>query len=378
MKNLDYVDTMRGIAILMVIMVHTAQAVTGLSYPATLVAKYGQMGVQLFFVASAYTLCLTFIRRKGEPRPIASFFIRRFFRIAPLYYVAIFLYLAVHLLRQVRLEISDLTVYPYSVFNILSNALFVHGFVPSANNNIVPGGWSIGTEMAFYLCFPILFAAFAKLNGRCPQLLLAATILSLCLNVFFQTVAVYSFKYSIGNNTFLYFNLFNQLPVFLLGMTIFFFHKDGSYARFITSIPAQTAGFVLSTACVLALWKLKANWVFAFTPTVAGISFMFLLNLLRAVPNHCKPLHAIGKASYSMYIFHFIFAFYLIPAAIKLVHPQVAPDLILLTSFVLVSGFTFAVATVTERLVEGKGIALGNAIITRLHSKYPLAESSIK
>lgn len=375
MKNLEYIDAMRGIAILMVIAVHTAQTVQGLSYAMIPLAEYGQMGVQLFFVASAYTLCLTFLRRKSEPRHVVSFFIRRFFRIAPLYYVAIALYFVVNLLKRLRLDTGDLT-YPYSAFNIFSNVIFIHGFVPSANNNIVPGGWSIGTEMAFYLCFPILFAWFARLNEKNPKLLLGVTLLSLGLNVAIQMIMAFSFGHVIENNTFLYFNFVNQLPVFFLGMTVFFFHKYDHYPRFVTSIPMQITGFVLSTACVLVLWKLNAGLVFAVMPAFAGISFCFLLNLLRIIPKHSTVLRAIGRASYSMYIFHFVFAWYIFPVVVKIIHPQLSPDLIFFSSFVLVSGFTFAVATVTERLVERKGIALGNAIITRLHTKYPVAEST--
>ena len=377
MKNLEYVDAMRGIAILMVIVVHTAQTVQGISYAWIPLAKYGQMGVQLFFVASAYTLCLTFLRRKGEPRHIVSFFIRRFFRIAPLYYVAITLYFVVNLLRHLRLGAGDLT-YPYSVFNIFSNVVFIHGFVPSANNNIVPGGWSIGTEMAFYLCFPILFAWFARLNAISPKMLLGATLLCLGLNLAIQMIMAFFLRSSIENNTFLYFNFVNQLPVFLLGMAIFFFHKDDNYPRFVTYIPLQIVGFVLCTACVLVLWKLKASLAFAVMPTIAGMSFVFLLNLLRVISNHSTVLRAIGRLSYSMYIFHFVFAWYIVPVAIKIIHPQLSPDLIFLSSFVLVVGFSFAVAVVTERHVEAKGIALGNAILAWLHARYRPSAASIK
>lgn len=373
MKTLDYMDTIRGIAVLLVILVHTAQPVLGLSNLASDAAKYSQMGVQLFFVASAYTLCLTFIRRKGEPKPLISFFMRRFFRIAPLYYVAIVLYFVVYILiTQLRSGRGDLSDHPYTIVNIFSNLVFIHGFVPSANNSIVPGGWSIGTEMAFYLCFPILFAVFTRLYAISPRLLWVATISCLAMNVIFQMVVVYFYEQPINNNNFLYFNLINQLPVFLLGMTAFFLHKNDNCTRFMASVPLQAAGFLLCTACAMTLLKLRAGLVFAFLPTISGLSFFFLLNLLRSVRNHSKTLRAIGRASYSMYIFHFIFASYLIPVAIRKMHLHVLPDILLFASFVLVTGLTFGVAIATERIIETRGINIGKTIIARMHSRYTL------
>ena len=32
----------------------------------------------------------------------------------------------------------------------LANVLFIHSWVPSAQNTVVPGGWSIGVEAASY------------------------------------------------------------------------------------------------------------------------------------------------------------------------------------------------------------------------------------
>src|SRR5690348_13706360 len=88
----DYIDAMRGIAILLVILVHSAfdLAIKG---PAGRIGAMGQFGVQMFFVASALTLCLSWEARRDEPHPMKSFLIRRFFRIAPMYYFGIAFYL---------------------------------------------------------------------------------------------------------------------------------------------------------------------------------------------------------------------------------------------------------------------------------------------
>lgn len=89
-RQYDYIDIVRGVAILGVIAVHSHQGIKNLSTPISWIFNYGQLGVQLFFIASALTLCLS-TRERDETSPY-YFYIRRYFRIAPLYYFAIFLY----------------------------------------------------------------------------------------------------------------------------------------------------------------------------------------------------------------------------------------------------------------------------------------------
>ena len=136
----------------MVILVHSGQRIDGISPILKGISAYGQMGVQLFFIASAFTLCLSHEKRKIEKYSLTNFYIRRFFSIAPLYYLGITLYFIIEITKGfVSHDINDSQ---YSLVNVLANVFFVNGFYPPANNNIVPGGWSIGTEFAFYAIFP--------------------------------------------------------------------------------------------------------------------------------------------------------------------------------------------------------------------------------
>ncbi len=155
--KLNYIDSIRGVAILMVILVHAAQSVPGLSPLTSLLADYGQMGVQLFFVASAYTLCLSATKRRGESRGWLKYAIRRYFRIAPLYYLGILIYFGRALIEAANGIVGRTLLEDYSLANVAANVLLVHGFYPPANNTVVPGGWSIGTEVAFYAIFPTIF-----------------------------------------------------------------------------------------------------------------------------------------------------------------------------------------------------------------------------
>src|SRR5258708_29037807 len=95
--RIDALDAGRGVAICGVILVHVSLWIPDLPHWLELVASMGQYGVQLFFVISAVTITLSLDddakRFGGEPVTIAQrFYIKRFFRIAPLYYVAILAY----------------------------------------------------------------------------------------------------------------------------------------------------------------------------------------------------------------------------------------------------------------------------------------------
>jgi len=75
-KKYGFIDEARGLAILMVILVHTTQTVAFLPKYFLAVGYYGQMGVQLFFIASAFTMCNSFASRTTENHSILFFYIR--------------------------------------------------------------------------------------------------------------------------------------------------------------------------------------------------------------------------------------------------------------------------------------------------------------
>jgi peptidoglycan/LPS O-acetylase OafA/YrhL len=365
--KLAYIDVLRGIAILMVIVIHTSLAINGLSTFVGYVDRYGQMGVQLFFVASAYTLCHSFVSRANEPKPLTSFFIRRFFRIAPLYYFAIFIYYllepVIHILSLIELPMSE-----YNFGSIGANILFIHGFIVSANNNIVPGGWSIGTEMAFYALFPMIFALFSWAHRQWGISSLYGLVgLSICLNIVVQLTIEHFLLVSIVNNGFIYFNLFNQLPVFLLGMTIFFHHQDRIPLP--GSISAQMIFFGMMTVTIAIAIQQPQYWLLRIIPACSGVSFMLLLNILKESNYSNLFLEQIGRVSYSMYIFHFMFAWYLVVGMAMLLGKEILPELVLIFSVVLVTGFTYSIAKLSQKYIETPGIQLGKLLISKL--EYP-------
>ncbi len=87
MKKLDYIDGIRGWAIILVIIVHTFFVMNPSEHLKYFIT-HGALGVQLFFIASAFILFYSLDNRKfDEKSPVRNFFVRRFFRIAPFFYI---------------------------------------------------------------------------------------------------------------------------------------------------------------------------------------------------------------------------------------------------------------------------------------------------
>ncbi len=153
-KKYSFIDALRGLAILGVILTHSSNFVAPDTTALQSIMSHGRFGVQLFYIASALTLCLSWEARKNnEISPLRNFFIRRFFRIAPMFYLAIFFYALLYGFSPRYWAPNGIEWWfiPLTMF-------FSHGFHPETINSIVPGGWSIAVEMCFYATLPLLLS----------------------------------------------------------------------------------------------------------------------------------------------------------------------------------------------------------------------------
>jgi peptidoglycan/LPS O-acetylase OafA/YrhL len=366
---LPFIDTLRGIAILLVIWIHHGQGFRGL--PAVqVVSGFGQMGVQLFFVASAYTLCLSTDGRRFESKPVRKFYIRRFFRIAPLYYLGIGLYAAVAYI-QFRFGGID-RLANYSARNVLANVTFLHGFIPSANNSVVPGGWSIATEMTFYAIFPLLFAMFKRYAIASRWFMYVAVAAAAIANLVVQLAIVRVLGRSgIANDTPLYYSILNQLPVFVIGMLLYF-----SDARCKSSSRDGLLALLFCVACFVSLnWLGRVGVILA--PTLAAIGFAFLFQIARGFVVRVGVVEKIGVVSYSMYIFHFVFAWWMtafcIDAGARFGLPL---TVIYMGTLVMVVTATYWLAKLSKWAIEDRFVNLGRKVIKVISGKKPTASVS--
>ncbi len=123
--------------------------------------------------------------------------------------------------------------------------------------------------------------------------------------------------------------------------------------------------FVLASG--VAIWALKRQFFIAL-PLASAISFIFLFNILRATSRSFGLVERIGRASYSMYIFHFVFAVFVTRAILKTVPMDGAWENFSFGAALTIStAATYLVARVSEKVIEHRFIEYGRKL-TRLDS----------
>lgn len=149
-KNIStgYFDGIRGVAVLLVWLSHTSgrdqAAVSWLTFTGV-----GHIGVMLFFVLSGYLLSMPIA--SGITFNFRSYILRRFLRIAPLYYLVI---ITVYLYQQYSSNISE----KYLHINDGLIGLIKHLFFIKGDSLF----WTISAEFIFYLILPPLALFLVK------------------------------------------------------------------------------------------------------------------------------------------------------------------------------------------------------------------------
>ena len=160
-------DGLRGIAILLVLLRHAIFGVTSVqgieahSRFASFVIACGQLswsGVDLFFVLSGFLIGGILLDARSSPRYFQTFYIRRAYRILPLYFLVIGLSLLPHLLAQFSAaRAAHTTPLPLPWW---SYATFTQNFWMAYLGVFGPSGmgitWSLAIEEQFYLSIPLL------------------------------------------------------------------------------------------------------------------------------------------------------------------------------------------------------------------------------
>jgi peptidoglycan/LPS O-acetylase OafA/YrhL len=363
-KKLYFLDSLRGVAILLVLLVHSGGLVelfgTKLAF-----ANLGQRGVQLFYEVSAFSLLYSFYSRKESSWK--AFFIRRFFRIAPLFYLSIIAnwVWTVFILKQP----------PLSLAAYGAGFLFLFGFHPATINAVAPAGWSVAVESTFYVLFPLLVLAIRNLGSA----LFVAAVSALGCFVICYDLPVYTLTALPGEYIhFLWFPI--EFPVFCFGFVAFFWWRDLFLAdpdqltfrprldrpalrKFASLGFLAVAGWLIYASFPVSNYRLYLN----------SLSFIFLILGLALHPWWLlvnPVIRFIGRMSFSIY----------------LVHPYLSPfvsfvvdalerkyslalynhGLGLLVSFIAYLGGSLLISLITYPLVEARGIAFGKNLIDRL------------
>jgi len=363
LKKYAFIDALRGYAILGVLMVHSAQSVAPRHGFLHTAMAGGGRGVQLFYIASAVTLCLSWrFRSAHETHPVRDFYIRRFFRIAPMFYIGIVLYTLLN-----GFAASYWAPNGIKWWFILLTALFLHGFHPETIDSVVPGGWSIAVEMTFYLVFPLLMKYIKSIPSCFAFLALSLLLWKLSSLIYYQIFAgLYPADQQYLVSEFVFQNFFGQLPVFAIGiLTCFVFENKKELKRRVVIFDCIFGLIVLLQLAILLRFQmnfLSNHFVFS------GIFALCALNLavfpVGLFVN--RFISMIGEISFSMYVVHVAVIHFLSRIGFT---PLFEPgDLSSILFYLCVVALTVLISRVLYATVETRGISLGKNIIKRLEA----------
>jgi exopolysaccharide production protein ExoZ len=333
------VDALRGLLALSVAVYHFAswsQLFGKGTAASSSVAVLGIYSVEGFFVISGFCFFHLYGGQRFDARALARFHIKRFARIAPVYYLALALHL---LLRQ--------PVGPLGWMRLLENLTLSFGlFHP--NHSMVPGGWSIGIEYVFYLVFPWL--AF-WLRRR--------SVLYLATGALIGLAYAYAQPLDPTQSMWEAFNRYVELPnhafLFLLGGVIADLRRH-TRARVPTwLLLAALLAIVAGCAHVQVLFQDHFE-VMLGAARVRNLLASFLVALIVAFHELGtgpiqRLLRWLGELSYSVYLLHPLASL----AVGGTVSVQHAPGLAFALALLLTLGF----AALSRALIEEPAIAWG-------------------
>jgi len=290
-------DGLRFTAFLLVFMNH-------FSWPGGFFKAYGWMGVDLFFVISAFlfTSLLHAEKQKTGSINICLFYLRRLLRIVPLY----LFFIAVILIAFSTMIVWDTTL----LKRLIAMVTFTDNLVTASGRgwNGLPYSvhlWTLSFEMQFYAIIPFGYLVLARMN-RIDRLIALGWVLTLSLLARLVLLGL-GYKHPT-----IYLVPFLRPEPMLLGIALAFWYIDGQ--------PAWPWALAFATAVVLFDFMLRSGvnistysgpWqylVYAIAATIMGVfvcaairgPYLFKQILAAA------PLRFLGKISYGLYVYHLL------------------------------------------------------------------------
>ncbi len=368
-------EGLRGLASLWVVLGHICLLA---SFHFPILSDPG-IGVDLFILLSGYLMAKNYMERK-EKEPwthgatFKKFWLRRFFRIAPLYYVLLIFAIGFgSYFGEARETISsfysatqtDSSRYSDNTFlNILTHVSFTFGFLPSFSFNTVLPDWSIGLEMQFYFLFPFIMLAVMKLgfSRACFAVILWCVIAKQLLPSYFSSFPMPSM-------------ILIKLHLFIAGMFI---------SEAIRGKSLRYAAFALASAFISIYMQDSFNKI-RFLAEIGMILMMVTIlwpqaekgrwsNMLRfprwILTNKVSVL--MGDVSYSVYLLHLLIVLPIIAFLLSNTPFAGLPPIIrFITASAIILPLTYGIAVLLYKFIEKPGIQLGKWVISRGEEKKP-------
>jgi peptidoglycan/LPS O-acetylase OafA/YrhL len=302
-RHITALDGLRGLAILMVFLLHTILP----SLPATgytllkSIISVGHLGVDLFFVLSGFLITGILFQAKGHNRYFRNFYARRALRIFPLYYFFLILYYLVVVRFQIarfgadKMAIAARDLH-WAWFYATNIEIARRGsFITASLNHF----WTLSIEEHFYFVWPLL----VYWSSRRVLLWTSAALATACL-ILRSILLIHGVSGEV-------------LTSFTLCRVDSF--AIGGAASLLLGIPLwrerlkKTVPVLVAIGIPVVIATLFSNLVFS-TIGFTTVSLFFALLIIFSVLHDrsiavrvlgSALLRFLGKYSYSLYVFHF-------------------------------------------------------------------------
>lgn len=322
--RIQELDGIRGIAILLVVVMHYFYFYPAASHhPEGLFRKayvlferciaIGWCGVDLFFVLSGFLIGGILLDARSSDSYFKTFYLRRFFRIIPIYYLWIVVYIllaaVVVLLGRPVGSIGEPTSWPEiaAQFAFLQNFGFIH--YAGLGSAFFISTWSLAVEEQFYLVAPVVVRSVSErlLFWLLSSVLVLAPLLRVFVNYHFYPFLSLHPGYSL---------MPCRADSLAMGMLIaLFWRKEQARSWLQNNLVLLYSLFVLLFAGVAFLDFYSPSHGAMLTQVVgySWLAFFFSIVLILALVHPSGPVASVarmrwlrefGRISYCLYLIH--------------------------------------------------------------------------
>lgn len=297
LPHLRALTGLRGIAAWFVVLYHIRLSLTALlPQPVIDVFAKGYLAVDLFFMLSGFVMWLNYadrLRASGLAGT-GAFLWRRLARIWPLHFAVLSGFIAFALLLLVTGR-HDPAAYPFAELPL--HLLLMQNWGLTADLTWNHPAWSISTELAAYILFPLLVVTVNWDTVKTPVLLALLALLVAALNALFQWQGHAGLGDAIANM-----GLPRCLIEFAMGTILCALWK-----RWLAVRQAKLA-------CAAATIAAAGLWLGLGLAETLIVPVLFASLLLALALNHGpvaallggRVLHYLGEISYATYLVHFL------------------------------------------------------------------------
>jgi peptidoglycan/LPS O-acetylase OafA/YrhL len=305
----------------------------------------GNVGVDVFFALSGFLITSLLVNEKEATNGVCllCFYVRRFFRIVPLYYFTFVLYaISAYALYRSRIDPLRWSEFLAAAPTLL---LFMGEYRPETAGALFGHSWTLGIEEKYYLLWPVLLLGLQRLGRRAKYGMVVGLIV---ISWVLLPEGVEARGYgglAIGS-----------LVALINGDT------NRTASRRVLSLPT----YAYLIALLVGYWLTivyEGGRIHVVLTLAAALLICTLVETSSAISRvlGSRPLAFIGRRTYGIYLVHVLIANAVI-AALSKTHGNRN----WLVTFSITFGTAIVVASILKMVFEDRMIAMGRELATHI------------